>query len=113
MPFQENVKTGDARVAGTTASLAGIEAHDDGGEDRVVLAHAIAMSTGGIPLLYLGDEVAQLNDYSYLENPTEAGTVAGRTGRGVHKRHTTTDVTPPRLRVASSSASVSSSASAA
>jgi len=73
VPFQENVKTGDARVAGTTASLAGIEAQDDGGEDRVVLAHAIAMSTGGIPLLYLGDEVAQLNDYSYMENPHEAG----------------------------------------
>lgn len=72
VPFQENVKTGDARVAGTTASLAGIEALDDGGEDRVVLAHAVAMSTGGIPLLYLGDEVAQLNDYSYRENPDEA-----------------------------------------
>jgi amylosucrase len=73
VPFQENVKTGDARVAGTTASLAGIEALDDGGEDRVVLAHAIAMSTGGIPLLYLGDEVAQLNDYSYAEIPELAG----------------------------------------
>ncbi len=73
VPFQENVKTGDARVAGTTASLAGIEALDDGGEDRVVLAHAVAMSTGGIPLLYLGDEVAQLNDYSYLDNESEAG----------------------------------------
>ncbi|MDN3495496.1 alpha-amylase family protein [Planococcus sp. APC 4015] len=73
VPFQENPKTGDARVTGTTASLAGIEAGDAGGEDRVILAHAIAMSTGGIPLLYLGDEVAQLNDYSYAENPAEAG----------------------------------------
>ena len=73
VPFQENPKTGDARVTGTTASLAGIEAQDAGGEDRVVLAHALAMSTGGIPLLYLGDEVAQLNDYSYADNPDEAG----------------------------------------
>ncbi|WP_434810827.1 alpha-amylase family protein [Microbacterium sp. bgisy189] len=69
VPFQENPKTGDARVAGTTASLAGIEAGDPAGVDRVVLAHAIAMSTGGIPLLYLGDEVAQLNDPSYADDP--------------------------------------------
>lgn len=71
--FQENPRTGDARVAGTTASLAGIEAGDPGGEDRVVLAHAIALSTGGIPLLYLGDEVAQLNDYSYADDPARRG----------------------------------------
>lgn len=32
----------------------------------MLLAYQIAMSTGGIPLIYLGDEVAQLNDYSYL-----------------------------------------------
>nr|WP_223878436.1 alpha-amylase family protein [Microbacterium radiodurans] len=69
VPFQENPRTGDARIAGTTASLAGVEAGDGGGEDRVVLAHALAMSTGGIPLLYLGDEVGQLNDYSYLDDP--------------------------------------------
>lgn len=73
VPFQENPRTGDARVTGTTASLAGIEAGDAGGEDRVILAHALALSTGGIPLLYLGDEVAQLNDYSYAERPEEAG----------------------------------------
>ena len=73
VPFQENPKTGDARITGTTASLAGIEAGDAGGEDRVILAHAIALSTGGIPLLYLGDEVAQLNDYSYREDPAHAG----------------------------------------
>ncbi|PZP17719.1 MAG: amylosucrase [Brachybacterium faecium] len=71
--FQENPRTGDARVAGTTASLAGIEKADAGGEDRVVLAHALAMSTGGMPLLYLGDEVAQLNDYYYRNRPGEAG----------------------------------------
>lgn len=70
--FQENPKTGDARIAGTSASLAGIEAGLDGGEDRVILAHAIALSTGGIPLLYLGDEVAQANDYTYLDDPTRA-----------------------------------------
>lgn len=69
VPFQENPKTGDARVAGTTASLAGVEAGDAGGEDRVILAHSLALSTGGVPLLYLGDEVGQLNDYGYRDDP--------------------------------------------
>ncbi|GAA1998891.1 alpha-amylase family protein [Microbacterium pumilum] len=72
VPFQENPKTGDARVTGTTASLAGIEADDAGGVDRVILAHSIALSTGGVPLIYLGDEVAQLNDYSYVVDPATA-----------------------------------------
>lgn len=72
VPFQENPRTGDARVAGTTASLAGIEAGDAHGVDRVLLAHAIALSTGGIPLIYLGDEVAQLNDYTYVDDPATA-----------------------------------------
>ncbi len=73
VPFQENPKTGDARVTGTTASLAGVEAGDPGGEDRVILAHALALSTGGIPLLYLGDELGQLNDYTYRDDPAHAG----------------------------------------
>lgn len=72
VPFQENPKTGDARIAGTTASLAGVEAGDPGGEDRVILAHALALSTGGIPLLYLGDELGQLNDYTYRDDPAHA-----------------------------------------
>nr|WP_255447500.1 amylosucrase [Schumannella sp. 10F1B-5-1] len=70
--FQENPRTGDARVAGTTASLAGVEARDPGGVERVVLAHAIAFSTGGVPLIYLGDEVGQLNDASYADDPALA-----------------------------------------
>jgi amylosucrase len=72
-PFQENRATGDARVAGTTASLAGVESGDAGGEDRVILAHALALSTGGIPLIYLGDEVGQLNDYDYRDDPSHTG----------------------------------------
>ncbi len=101
VPFQENPRTGDARITGTTASLAGIEAADAGGEDRVILAHALALSTGGIPLLYLGDEVAQLNDYSYRDDPAEAGD-----SRWVHRPHRPeqnyadrTDATTPAGRV--------------
>ena len=73
VPFQDNPRTGDCRISGTTASLAGVEAGDAGGVGRVLLLHAIALSAGGIPLLYLGDEVGQLNDYGYLNDPAKAG----------------------------------------
>jgi amylosucrase len=73
VPFQENPRTGDARVSGTTASLAGLESGTPHAAQRVLLAHAIALSTGGVPLLYLGDEVGQLNDYGYLADPDHAG----------------------------------------
>jgi amylosucrase len=60
-------------VSGTTASLAGLESGERGAAQRVLLAHAIALSTGGVPLIYLGDEVGQLNDYGYLADPHRAG----------------------------------------
>ncbi|MFT2694355.1 DUF3459 domain-containing protein [Clavibacter zhangzhiyongii] len=55
----------DGAVAGTTASLAGLEQDDPGAVERILLAHSIALSTGGLPLIVLGDEVGQLNDYGY------------------------------------------------
>ena len=73
VPFQEDPRTGDARVSGTTASLAGVEAGDPLGVQRVLLAHSIAFSTGGLPLIYLGDEVGQLNDRAALTEPGHAG----------------------------------------
>ena len=72
LPFQENLRTGDSRVAGSTASLAGLEAGDPLAVARILAAHAVIMSSGGIPLLYLGDEVGQLNDYSYRNDPALA-----------------------------------------
>src|SRR5919112_1659021 len=72
VPFQDNPRTGDCRISGTTASLAGLEAGDPGAVDRIVLAHSIILSTGGLPLLYLGDEVGQLNDYRYVDEPGQA-----------------------------------------
>jgi amylosucrase len=72
IPFQDNPKTGDCRISGTTASLAGVEAGDAGAIDRILLAHAIVLSTGGIPLIYLGDEVGQLNDPHWADVPSQA-----------------------------------------
>lgn len=54
---------------GMTASLVGIEAGIDAddaglidaGIARVILLHALALSIGGLPVLYMGDELGQLN----------------------------------------------------
>lgn len=59
----------DRGVAGTTASLAGLGDEDDLAEARIVLAHALALSAPGIPMLWLGDEVGQLNDPSHRDDP--------------------------------------------
>jgi amylosucrase/maltose alpha-D-glucosyltransferase/alpha-amylase len=40
---------------------------------RVLLIHGVIMTIGGIPLLYLGDEIATLNDYSYDQDPAKLG----------------------------------------
>ncbi|MFT2713225.1 glycosidase [Clavibacter sp. Sh2126] len=61
-----------AGVAGTTASLAGLEQDDPGAVERILLAHSIALSSGGLPILVLGDEVGQLNDYGYDDVPAHA-----------------------------------------
>ena len=80
LPFQENPRTGDARISGTLASLAGLESALRSGNAaevelavrRICLVHAIILSIGGIPLIYLGDEVGTLNDYSYVNDPAKA-----------------------------------------
>jgi amylosucrase len=71
VPFQDNPKTGDCRISGTTASLAGLESGEHGAVERILLGHSIVMSTGGIPLIFLGDEVGQLNDYGYMNDPSK------------------------------------------
>jgi amylosucrase len=40
---------------------------------RILLIHAVVFSIGGIPLIYLGDEVGTLNDYLYREDPAKSG----------------------------------------
>lgn len=80
LPFQENPKTGDCRISGTCASLAGLEKalNEEGPAEvelairRILLLHGIILAAGGIPLLYLGDEIGTLNDYSYQNNPSKA-----------------------------------------
>jgi amylosucrase len=79
-PFGRNEKTGDARISGSLASLAGLESAIASGDehaigqtvDLILLLHSMIMSLGGIPLLYYGDEIGTLNDGSYLEDESKA-----------------------------------------
>ena len=81
LPFQENPDTGDARISGTLASLIGLEhamrlGHPDQIEmaiQRILMVHSIILTIGGIPLLYMGDEIGMLNDYSYINDSAKAG----------------------------------------
>ncbi|KUP26814.1 alpha-amylase family protein [Kocuria rhizophila] len=78
--FQDNPRMGDCRICGTTASLLGLEAEPGPAVDRILLAHSLAMSTGGVPLVYLGDEVGQLNDPHWSQEPGH-----GDDARWVHR----------------------------
>ncbi|WP_308166914.1 alpha-amylase family glycosyl hydrolase [Arthrobacter sp. GN70] len=69
VPFQDNPRTGDCRISGTTASLCGLEVDPAEAIRRILLLHSITLTTGGIPLIYLGDEVGQLNDADYALEP--------------------------------------------
>ena len=88
LPFQENPQTGDCRISGTCASLAGLEKalHEEGPLEielairRILLIYGVILTVGGIPLIYLGDEIGTLNDYSYRDDPDHA-----RDSRWVHR----------------------------
>ena len=73
VPFQDNPQTLDCRICGTSASLCGLEQADPLAAQRVLLLYSVILSTGGIPLIYLGDEVATLNDHAYLNDEGKAG----------------------------------------
>ena len=72
--------TQDARSCGTAASLCGIQAALESGDGaaldmalaRDLLIHGYILSLSGIPVLYSGDEIGQLNDYSYHNDPAKA-----------------------------------------
>ena len=78
--FGANAATGDMRISGTTASLCGIDrALADGDEAGLAAAirrlesmYAVAFSFGGIPLVYMGDELALRNDAGWAADPAHA-----------------------------------------
>lgn len=80
VPFQFNPLTGDQRVSGTLASLAGLELAQQRNDPeqvemairRILLLRCVTLSIGGIPLTYLGEEWGMLNDYSYISDLNKA-----------------------------------------
>ncbi len=80
MHFQSNPETGDRRTSGSAASLAGVEAALESGStaaldtalDRLICAYAMVFGFGGLPLLYMGDELGMLNDHTYEDDPAKS-----------------------------------------
>ena len=75
--YNDDPVTRDARFCGTTASMCGIESagfeQDEEKMDHAVrmdlMLHAYMLFQSGIPMIYSGDEIGQVNDYSYKEDP--------------------------------------------
>lgn len=75
--FQSNPGTGDKRTNGTCASLCGLETALESGNGaaidaaihRILMGYALIASFGGIPLIYMGDEIGMRNDHSYEADP--------------------------------------------
>ena len=78
--YNEDLVTGDARFCATTASMCGVEsAGFEQNEEKMdwaitkdVMLHAYMFTQSGIPMLYSGDEIGQVNDYTYKEDPEKA-----------------------------------------
>ena len=77
IPFQHNESTGDMRICGTMASLAGLEKALQSKNQqllqmaiaRIKMIYGILCSVSGMPLIFAGEEMAVLNDYNYELDP--------------------------------------------
>lgn len=76
-PFGVNEAAGDERTSGMAATLAGVTSALRDGDaaalshaiDRVILLYSIAFGWGGIPIIYMGDELCQADDPSWRTDP--------------------------------------------
>lgn len=75
--YNDDPVTKDARFCGTTASMCGIESagfEQDGAKmekaiRKDLMLHAYMFMQAGSPMIYSGDEIGQVNDYTYKEDP--------------------------------------------
>ena len=78
--YNYDPETKDARFCGTCASMCGLEKavfENDGKQideaiKRILMLHAYMYTQSGIPVLYSGDEIGQLNDNDYHEDSEKA-----------------------------------------
>nr|MBA2349316.1 alpha-amylase [Solirubrobacterales bacterium] len=79
LAFGRNTITGDERTSGMTATLAGVTVALQGDDslaldeaiDRILLLYGIAFGYGGIPIVYMGDELGQGDDTDWLRDQDE------------------------------------------
>ncbi|WP_432505572.1 alpha-amylase family protein [Kineococcus arenarius] len=79
--FQENPATGDRRISGSAAALVGLVAAQESGDPaavdeavaRLLLAHAVVMAWGGIPVIWMGDELGLSGDAHWAREPGHEG----------------------------------------
>lgn len=67
--YNDDPRLGDARQCGTTASLCGMETGSPESLQLDIMLHAFLLTQRGLPIIYSGDELGQLNDYSYHQDP--------------------------------------------
>jgi amylosucrase len=78
--FQPDLESGEARTSGTAASLAGLDAALERGDEvavelavrRVALLYAVVFAFGGLPLIYMGDEIGLRNDPAWAADAAHA-----------------------------------------
>jgi len=73
--YNDDPNLQDARLCGTMASLCGLETaiseqnkeEIDHAVHKIMMLNAFLFIQSGIPIIYSGDEIGQLNDYTYKE----------------------------------------------
>lgn len=78
--FDCDPETLNRRVSGMTASLTGLEKALQGENEpeielslqRQQLLYTVLLAAGGVPVVYMGDEVGLMNDYNYEQDPEKA-----------------------------------------
>jgi len=79
--FQYNPDTNDRRINGSFASLVGLQAARERDDRpaidrairRMLLGHALICGFGGLPLIYMGDEIGLPDDANWQDDPDHAG----------------------------------------
>lgn len=75
--YNEDLVTGDARFCGTSASMCGIERGGfEKNKEKIALGiqldlmlHSFIMFQSGVPVIYSGDEIGAVNDWTYRDDP--------------------------------------------
>jgi amylosucrase len=78
--FSSNPSADDERTCGSAAALCGLDGAMRSGDEvaidlavrRLLLGYGVVFAFGGIPLIYMGDEVGLPNDYGYTTDARHA-----------------------------------------